>query len=157
METHTHEKTGYGARSTSWRQANARSLLKEIIEKNLKEPRDILFEIFAEQVRDDEGYLLSVIDYFFTNNCRSLTESPQRTVETDEERAARVEAMKAHIAANLMEIILPTGLSLRESTGADCKRAGGWFLKIAKVVPPRKKVGDVLDEKGVQELFGKRK
>ena len=50
-------------------------------------------------------------------------------------------------------MIMPNGKPLRECTGKDCAKAGGWLSKLAKKVKPNQKVGDVLSEAQVKRLF----
>ena len=53
----------------------------------------------------------------------------------------------------LLDMILPTGRSLRESSGEDCERAGGWLSQVAKKIQPGQIVGDVMTEEQVRRLW----
>lgn len=44
--------------------------------------------------------------------------------------------------------------ALRDNTGKDCAKAGGWFAALAKRVKPNEKVGSVLSEAQLQKLCG---
>jgi hypothetical protein len=48
---------------------------------------------------------------------------------------------------------LPNGKLLRNCTGSDCKRFGGWYQRLAAKVRPRKLVGNVLSEQDVRKLY----
>ena len=57
----------------------------------------------------------------------------------------------------LLDMKLPNGKALRDCTGADCAKLGPamgeWLSNISGEVKPRQKVGDVLSEERVRELF----
>jgi hypothetical protein len=53
----------------------------------------------------------------------------------------------------LMDLMLPNGKPLRDCTGDECAKAGGWFASIAGQVKPDDIVGKVLSEEQVRTLY----
>jgi hypothetical protein len=95
-----------------------------------------------------------------------LRPSPTRTSGLRGALAERQDAkVKAKVRARIVEkakmilldLMLPNGKPLRECTGADCAKLGpamgAWLSRIAGEVKPRQKVGDILSEESVRELF----
>lgn len=149
----------YGAKRQSYRKASPRDLLKRVMEENARANEQKLQKIFADSVRQDEDYIDAIIEYWFANNYRSLVHKPpQATQAVKAERAARVEVVKKTIKAAatrmvLLEMILPNGKPLKDCTGKDCAKAGGWLAAIAGKVKPAQKVGLVLSEEDIWGLF----
>lgn len=74
----------------------------------------------------------------------------QRAAAVAKDAAKMVAAVKA---VCVMDLILPTGKSLRNSTFADCKAAGGLFNRIAAKGKPNQIVGKVLNDQQAQALW----
>jgi hypothetical protein len=55
----------------------------------------------------------------------------------------------------LMNLPTPGGKALRDCTGAECTRFGGWFKDIGKAIKPNEKVGKALSETDLQNLYGR--
>lgn len=152
----------YGAKRQSYRKASPRDLLKRLIEENARYSEKKLQNLFSATVREDEEQLDAIIEYWFANNYRSLVHKPPASPSVKAakvaERTARVEVAKTIIKANatrmvLLDFVLPNGKPLRDATGKDCAKAGGWLSKIAASVKPGQKVGDVLSEAQVKKIF----
>lgn len=149
----------YGAKVQSWKRANPRDLLKRLIEEQPRADKETLFKAFRDQVRGDDGedFLDSIIEYWFANNYHSLTERPSPAPSKAAKRA-RVEEIKATIKARaakmiLLDMVLPNGKPLRDCTGRECAKAGGWFTKIAGQVKSGDIVGKVMSETQVRKLY----
>lgn len=76
---------------------------------------------------------------------------------TREEAAARTatafERMKASIRGIvLLDLILPNGKALRDATGAECAKAGGFFSEVAKSIKPTQVVDRQLTEADLQNI-----
>lgn len=67
--------------------------------------------------------------------------------------AKKVLAKVAHVV--LMNLPMPNGKLLRDCTGAECSRFGGWLAAIGKVIKPTQKVGANLSETDLQNIFGR--
>lgn len=76
---------------------------------------------------------------------------------TKEEAAARTASafkeMKAKIrGVILLDLVLPNGKALRDATGADCRKAGGFFSEVAKSIKPTQVVDRHLSEGDLQNI-----
>jgi hypothetical protein len=100
---------------------------------------------------DSRDCLLPIVLYFVRNNLRSLR--GQHRQRTAAELHAATEAAKALIVERLLDLIAPNGKRVAQCTGADCRKIGGWYGKLADKVPARKTVGAVLSEAQVRKLW----
>jgi hypothetical protein len=156
-------ETGHlGAKIQSWKKANPRDLLREVMENNVGLNKDTTLSRFKDalDVATNSSDLISVIvEYWFSNNYNSLLDNRQKPKTTPSDAKNRVAAIKEVIKAKatemvLLDFVMPGGAMLRDSTGADCARAGGWLANIAKVVKKDQIVGKVLSEAQVKKFFG---
>lgn len=161
-----------GAKRASYRDSNPRPLLKEIMQrsKSEKEWRD---QFWAE-VEDDKDYLRAIVEYWCDNNIRSiLMEKPEEKVDAYREKikagqlttpttrqqvkTALHEQVQRQVKIALLGLVMPNGKSLRECTGNECKRFGGWYAALAKKVPANATVGSSLSESEVAAVWRKSK
>ena len=63
--------------------------------------------------------------------------------------------LKESAAIVLMNLPMPNGKNLRDCTGSECAKFGGWFASIAKVLKPNEKVGSHLSEQDLKNLYGR--
>lgn len=67
--------------------------------------------------------------------------------------AAALESLRASIRdVILLDLTLPNGKALRDSTGAECKRAGGFFREVAKHIRPTQVVDKHMSEADLQNI-----
>lgn len=157
----------YGAKVQSWRRANPRDLLKRVIEENAGATEAEILAAFRQRVKepDNEDHLDSVIEYWHTNNYRSLINPIARQEQRARAQAATreaVEVVKEKVRTRiqeearlmLLDLVMPNGKQLRACTGKECGKFGGWLARVGQKVGPRK-VGDVLSEAQVRKLFSK--
>jgi hypothetical protein len=152
-----------GAKRQSMHTTSPRSLLLKLIEENPSMDEKELLDQYTKAVRDNYTYLDPIVEYWFANNYHSLMRQRQ-TPETREEKTARaiaVENVKETIKQRatrmvLLDLVQPNGKALRDCTGKDCTKFGGWLANIAKKVKPTEKVGDVLSESEVRKLMPKK-
>lgn len=155
----THVDTGvYGAKVQSWRVANPRALLKEIIDKNPRASRETILASFSEKVRANEEMLETVIEAWGANNYNSLIKQDAhnplaRRAQVEEIKAAAVKRIRQEAAIILMDMQMPTGKRLRDCNAVECKKAGGWHIKIAAKLKPGQTVGSVFSESQLRKLF----
>lgn len=155
----------YGAKVQSTNKASPRGLLKDLIDDNPRAEKVRLLALLRDQLLKEDAieYLDAVIEYWFANNYHSLVEAPARP-RPDIAKAAKqaaVAAIKDKVTARireeaemiLLDMLMPTGKALRDSTGKECAKAGGWLSKIATKVKPSQKVGAALSEAQVRALF----
>lgn len=155
----THIDPGqYGAKRATWRDANPRRTLREIIQANRAANEGVWRQEFWEQVKGETSELRAVVEYWLDNNIRSLiggelADQPQRR-RRRQERDQKVRSAKAQLETIIfLNLTCPNGKPLRDCTGAECRRFGGWYQKLAERVPARKHVGDVLNEAEVKKIW----
>ena len=158
----------YGAKVQSWRRANPRDVLKQIMEEAAN-PKDkaALMSAFRERVRGEDGedYLDSIIEYWFTNNYNSLMDErfrPKRRSSAKSEKATKVAELKEVVtkrirqeALFLLDTVLPNGKALRASTFGECAKIGGSLSLIASKGKPSQIVGKVLSDAQLRKLQGR--
>lgn len=74
-----------------------------------------------------------------------------------DEASQRTQSAFADLKAKIRDVILldltlPNGKALRQSTGAECTKAGGFFAEVAKHVKPRQVVDRHLTEAELQNI-----
>jgi hypothetical protein len=160
-----HIDTGVtGAKRATWREINPRRLLRAIIDANPngteQEWRDDFWEQVNKRAKENEqSYIFVITQYWLDNNIRSLLaedSEPDRAAQARSHQAAVEQVAQQTHALLLMRLTMPNGKLLGECTGADCKRFGGWYARIGKLVPARKIVGEVLTEDRLRELWDAR-
>lgn len=158
----------YGAKRQSFRKVSARDLLKRIMEAHPRTATSSeLLRAFAAKAREDEDCIDTIIEYWFTNNYRSLLAAPRRSVVAVREearlRAAKIgEAIKVKVQQSaevmLLDMILPNGKPLGQLTGRECKRfskVGPFLKKLGQSLKPSQIVGDVYNEDRLREIYQK--
>lgn len=158
----------YGAKVQSWKNANPRDLLKSLIDEHPSAAKTTLLAMVRNELLEDRSadMLDSVIEYWFTNNYHSLVAPVARAPRPPREvvkaaQTAKVADIKSKVQARiqeeaqllLLDLVMPNGKSLRDSTGKECAKAGGWYTKIAMRVPPGTKVGKALSEDQLRALW----
>lgn len=119
---------------------------------------------FRKLILDDENedYLHSLINEWLSikfNGALNIAVPPAReTVEQRRTEQARLVAtIERVIKVNMLDMMLPNGKKLSNSTGRDCTKAGGLFAQIGMRVKPNEIVGKVLTEKDIHEMWEGRK
>jgi hypothetical protein len=164
----THVEPGVlGAYRASWRKANPRELIMRIMKENPSADEITLRKLFWREVKNDEDHQRALSEYFLDHVFKSLhdSESRKRSSEQAKEAASaareRAHNVKRQLKARvqeeakliLLDLLMPNGKTLRNCTGADCESFGGWFARLAKHVPAKELVGDVLNERDVRKLW----
>jgi hypothetical protein len=140
------------------RELNPRDIIIELTKMYPEEDRAALFARFREEIKDHEDYQRKIDWYFFVNMHDYLTtrrNSPSgqaRAVQKNAEHDVVKDLKQQIVQLVLLDLMLPNGKVLREATGADCAKAGGWFAAIAKKVKPKQVVGAVLSEEQLQAM-----
>lgn len=128
------------------------------------------FEAFLETVQSSPDYLSALATDYFDRQAaqwkiqqigksHSLvgTSTVQASAERRAESAARVERVHAELKAKLravilLDITLPNGKKLRDATGAECAKAGGFYAAVAKHVKPTQVVDKHLSEADLRNI-----
>lgn len=159
-----------GAKRQSFKRRSPRDLLKQMVEGAAgghlrKLTKDEEARVRAEHlaaVREDDDLVDAIHEYWFANNYHSLIDPPARRAPAPrEEREARVVAMTQKLNAAverkakliLMDFPLPNGKALKDATGKECAKLGGWLGAIGSTIKPNQRVGQALSEADVQKLY----
>jgi hypothetical protein len=157
-----------GATRQSWKANSPRDLLRRLIEKNPTTSEERLLTLFTDEVRENEGFLETLIEYWFTNNYRSLTRGtvePAVQAKAREERQAKVAEIKHRVAKHierkaqilLLDLTMPNGKKLRDCTGKECAELGrktsAWLVSLSQKLKPAQTVGEVFTEDKVRSLY----
>ena len=140
-----------------------------MIERYPTKPESELKAKFSEKVIDDPDQIDAIIEYWFANNYRSLIQQKEKTEVTPEQKQEKIVADKATIeeakaalktqVTRLVMLDLQVAVRrnktkrLRDCTGAECSKAGGWLSAIAKAIKPTDIVGKTLTEAQVRKCW----
>ena len=156
-----------GAKRMSWKLANPRALLEEILKESPDADVETLRSYCRTAVRKaGKDFVDTVFDYWFDNTLRSLMHQPsldevrerrERSAKLVSETVARGSAAVAKVIEKkaktlLLDTILPNGKKLRDSTFGECRIFGGWLSRIGRKGNPDKLVGRYLSEAKVRAL-----
>jgi hypothetical protein len=137
--------------------ANPRQIVVRLVESRKGATKDELFEEFREELDADPDMRRAVEWYFFVNMYEyqvTSRNSRKPVLAPKQNRQEQIEALKSRVVqVVLLDLKLPTGKLLRESTFAECARAGGFFAKIAKKGQPKQIVGKVLTEEQLRGML----
>lgn len=158
----------YGAKVQSWGKSNPRDILMTAISENRTANKAQLLTIVRDALLSDDHIdsLYAVIEYWFSNNYHSIVSQKSEDADDIKQRLSKVrsaeeEKIKTNIQAKirdevkiiLMEMIMPSGKTLRKSTGRECAMAGGWLNEVSKLIAPDEVVGDRLTEEEISEVL----
>ena len=93
----------------------------------------------------------SIAIYIMANTKQALAVKKAGTTAAPDLRVRN--AIKKIASQVLMTLRLPTGKTLGESTGAECRRCGGWLAKVGDRVGPRGIVGKKLNEQQLRAMW----
>lgn len=135
------------------------------------------FKQFLAIVESDPRYLLTLAEDYFDRasaswkvekigNSYSLVGTATAQRRTDVSAVERIEKKKRTAAAIqrgverlrqviLLDMVLPTGKKLRDSTGAECAKAGGFFSEVARYLKPSEVVDKHLNEAELQNIWSR--
>ena len=157
--------TGHiGAKRQSWRQGNPRELLKRLIDELGSTDRERLFVEFIEQAfaPGNRPILESIAEYWFSNNLNSLLEPvgtdrqmarARNRARTEQVSKQIVERLTAVAGQLLLDLTLPHGKTLKDSTGTECLAIGGWLKVVGSKMKPDDLVGAVFSEDQLRLIF----
>jgi hypothetical protein len=149
----------YGAKRQSTEKVNPRALLKRTIQEMPHASQEKVWAEFVKRINNStDDYDTPIRRYWFANNYRSMLFKPKSARISKKEVAEAKMRLGGKIQNFvLMNLMLPHGKRLRDSTGAECGRLankmGLWLRRIAEQVGPREIVGEVLNEEDVQGLW----
>ena len=142
-----------------------------------KGSRKDAFKQFLATMESDPHYLTTLAEDYFerayanwkgekAGDSYSLlgTASVQRRTDVSAVQRAEKEKQRADIVKKgverirqiiLLDMILPTGKKLRESTGAECTKAGGFFSEVARYLKPTEIVDKHLNEAELRNIWSR--
>lgn len=151
------------------------TLFRNAMLANVKAGRSESFNQFWDNVKDNQHHLRALAeDYFYRQhaswkvekigNSYSIVATPaterraeaaaQRRVESKLSGKKEVARLKNAVRqAILMDVTLPNGKKLRESTFADCKKAGGWLTEVSRHGRATEAVDKKLSEADLQNIW----
>lgn len=154
-----------GAKRQSFRTPSPRELLRNLIEALPAASEDILLRRFTDIAMGDDDLIMVILEYWFTNNLRSLKTRPINIASSKLAEQARAETMRQRIDETinqrarviLLTMVMPNGKMLRDCSGRECsalsKKIGPWLKAIAAKIGPTRLVGDSLTEIQVRKLY----
>jgi hypothetical protein len=167
----THVDLGMSsAKRATWRETDTRPLLQQIVDAHAEADNKELFRLFWKEIRDDEDHLRSIALYWFDLAMLALRRKPRprsadsvstpqngngaRRADAAVTLREKIDERVRHEAVTfLLQLEMPNGKTLAKCTRDDCRSFGGWFIALAKKVPPKKLVADVLSEEQVYRLW----
>lgn len=143
-----------------------------------KASRKEAFKHFLETVHSNQVYVDALAeDYFYRMAAQwepekigkgsySLVGTPatkarvERAIEKRTESAQRVEKARDEIKAKIREVLLldltlPNGKRLRDATGAECAKAGGFYTEVARHLKPTQVVDKHMNERDLREVWSR--
>lgn len=136
------------------KEANPIDLVKLVVEKMPNAGRKERFAEFEELLAaEGEVYERAVRWYFFVNMHDYLT-TRRSSPANSASRTSKVEDIVNKVReAVLLDLVMPNEKRLRDCTGAECAKFGGFYAKIARKVGKTKIVGEVLNEVQIRALL----
>lgn len=142
------------------------SMISAIIKDNAAKSRTAQEEIFRKMILTDgyQDYFDAIIHLCFSLQYKYAYNAvfPPTMADLDihakrhREESARedraVDIAKSVIAARLLDCMMPNGKTLRQCTGAECIRVGGFFTKIGEKIGRDEIVGEAMTEADLQSL-----
>ncbi len=151
-----------GAKRQTLRAANPRDVLQRTIRLMPHASADEIMEQCWHSICDNSGMIRTMFEYWFANNFRSVTmPTPPSTTKSSDVQArtaAIVQQVKAKIAAEvkiaLLNMAMPSGKTLADSTAEELQHLGGWALRVADRLQPGQTVAEAgLTEADLQTLY----
>lgn len=84
---------------------------------------------------------------------REVRVNAERRAQERKSEAKRASNAKEIIGARLLDIIMPNGKALRDCTGNECIKFGGFYTRIGEAVGGRSLVGNVLTAADLQIML----
>lgn len=115
---------------------------------------------FRDSVMKDDDLIIQTIDFWLALNYGRLIDPPKprpRPKKNSSAAEAAVKAAEEAIKERAVKRLLLdwefNGKKLRDMTREECAGAGGWLTRIARNLKPGQKVGEVLSEEQIADLF----
>ena len=104
---------------------------------------------FYRAIRNDPiAVEMVILDWARTAASRSLGAQQTKRLPTP----ASADAAK-RIKGMLLRVVMPSGKTLKNTLGRELPATSEWLRRLAELVPPNRRVGDVLDEQQVRDVY----
>jgi hypothetical protein len=152
------EKGQQGAKRSSWKKLHFRDLALKVCEQHRDADVEQLATLFLNELEQYPGYMESIAVYIMANVRSSLAPRSGRSGRSGRVIPSSLAGIEQRVVAKtaarvLMKLIMPNGKTLAQSTGAECKRAGGWLVAVGEKIGDRGVVGKKLKEQDLLKLF----
>lgn len=127
-------------------QANPREILISTVEANEGLPKEKLFDLWSEEIVDDEEMQRAVRWYFFINMYSGLTDLRTGHAKNGRARPTVAEIVEKARKIVLMDLVLANGKTIKDSTFAELGQCGGWLVRVSKLGKPNQIVGKSITE-----------
>jgi hypothetical protein len=136
----------------SFAKDNPRALLFQIMTDNPQASRDEVFDLCLAAVEDNPAFIEPIVEYWFVNNYRIFYSNGNSNSHDRSRQPSRmmIDSIKAQIS--LLNIVLPTGKTLGESTGTECVKLGGWLSRIGQEAG-KQIIAEVFSEQQLRDLL----
>lgn len=124
--------------------SGARSLLKKIVEDNPDMEDEEIFHEFSDKCAPN---FPEIVRYWFSNNLHAMRSRTPRRNHNAPSDAVTTKARMARLV--LMDLVLPSGKMLRDSTFREAGEAGGWLVRLGKCGKPGEIIGATMTERDV--------
>ena len=152
-----------GAFRATWRKAQPRLLLEQLIRDNPSVDEEKIHGLFWEEIEDDQDTLRACVEYWLDNNYASILRPKSRLVglaAVPAQNSAREQAkqqiehrIKHEARLVLLDLVMPNDKRLGDCTGNECRQFGQWFAVLAEKVPSAEIVRNVLSEKEIFRVW----
>lgn len=144
-------------------QKNPLDVLRKLRDADRTGSASKVLERWKKEIVGDDDLLDAALVYAGTNYWHRLEDDERRERMLTQQRKGR-EQSKAQQQQKTLELTqqirqivlldleLPNGKKLRDATFADCKKAGGWFLRVSKKGRPQQIVGVALTEEQLRAI-----
>jgi hypothetical protein len=152
-----------GAKRQSFAAANPRDVLLRVIKRS-EDEEDARHKCWSV-VSKDPNLIRTIYEYWFGNNYQSAvreTRGQKKKRRTKAEIAADVEQMRAHVdrhieykvSIKLLNMIMPSGKFLADSTREELAPLSGWVERIVDRLQPGQTVAQAgLTERDLRSLY----
>lgn len=142
-----------GHTRSTWRdETHLRGLLLKLMTQNPDATRKELEDMYVEAAKKVPALVEEALCRVFSNDLNEIQKparaKPRRM--SQEDIAAAAEKLKTAV---LLDLVQSNGKKLRDCTGEECQRIGGWLIKIADRIGPNGIVGKQLSEAEVANIL----
>jgi hypothetical protein len=144
-----------GHTRSTWRDVtHLRGMLLMLIARHPDASRDELEGFYLAEAEMVPALVDEALRRAFDNDLAQINKAPRpRKPPQSVSEDAVAEAVEKVRTIVLLDLVQPNGKKLRECTGAECRKAGGWLVKVAERVGDDGVVGAKLSEAEVVSIL----